>query len=395
MGNSDPKNHSLLKNINTNDSIPAMWDETVNGFAERLAMLKEKLNLAYAGTDKCLAVKDANRSFHKLFDTFPSRYLNKHLGKVVKSATFGSYVESLLNAPNKPMKQGVTFLFPGQEKELSRELSPLASNGKEIICHHVRLTTGGFLFFFEESRPDATSEEAMRTICRGIQKELEKSTKRCDAVLGKSPDSIALDVDHSRRLRGAFHRLRRLEQTFSTYAALHKDYACYSAPLSLRLVFNQALDRLVEEVLAEIRDGHEPPSLSSEEMKKGVLLEIDQAVDMVEGESKLMEELFYQLLHNAWKFKNPKFRVYVQITHHNNHYVILFKDNGRGIAPALKERIFSPFFQGPHTAGQYSGVGLGLAIARRIVELHNGEIQCDESHEQSACFHVRLPLPEN
>jgi signal transduction histidine kinase len=68
-----------------------------------------------------------------------------------------------------------------------------------------------------------------------------------------------------------------------------------------------------------------------------------------------------------------------------------FSDTGPGVPSELREHIFEPFV----SYGKRQGAGLGLAIARRIVREHGGEICLDSLREEGAAFVVRLPLGEN
>jgi signal transduction histidine kinase len=73
--------------------------------------------------------------------------------------------------------------------------------------------------------------------------------------------------------------------------------------------------------------------------------------------------------------------------------VIVFEDNGRGIPPEELERIFDRFFRGdPSRTG--SGFGLGLAIARQIIEAHGGTIRAERGGAGGAVFRITLPLEE-
>ncbi|MFO8036696.1 MAG: GAF domain-containing sensor histidine kinase [Anaerolineales bacterium] len=74
----------------------------------------------------------------------------------------------------------------------------------------------------------------------------------------------------------------------------------------------------------------------------------------------------------------------------NHHLEIRFSDTGPGVSEEIRERIFEPFF----SQGKREGAGLGLAIAHRIVEEHEGELSLECGESQGATFLVTLPLPE-
>jgi signal transduction histidine kinase len=70
-------------------------------------------------------------------------------------------------------------------------------------------------------------------------------------------------------------------------------------------------------------------------------------------------------------------------------WIVSVEDAGEGLAPAVRERLYQPF-----TSGRSGGVGLGLAVARRFIELHGGELELASGTLGGACFRVILPLGE-
>jgi len=71
--------------------------------------------------------------------------------------------------------------------------------------------------------------------------------------------------------------------------------------------------------------------------------------------------------------------------------VIAVKDNGIGIAPENRERIFG-LFQRLHGRQEYEGTGIGLAICKKIVEQHGGDIRIDGATGEGSTFSVVLPV---
>jgi signal transduction histidine kinase len=74
------------------------------------------------------------------------------------------------------------------------------------------------------------------------------------------------------------------------------------------------------------------------------------------------------------------------------HVEIRVCDRGPGIPPALRERIFEPFFRLPGASEREGGVGLGLALVRSIAQRHSGTVHNEERPGGGACFVLRLPL---
>lgn len=72
------------------------------------------------------------------------------------------------------------------------------------------------------------------------------------------------------------------------------------------------------------------------------------------------------------------------------YYEIVFKDIGIGFDPKYKEQIFI-LFQRLHRTSEYNGTGIGLALRKKIVESHYGEIFVEAAENEGAAFHIILP----
>jgi PAS domain S-box-containing protein len=117
----------------------------------------------------------------------------------------------------------------------------------------------------------------------------------------------------------------------------------------------------------------------------------------VTGDSDRLQQVFWNLLSNAIKFTPHDGRIDVKlsiVSSKNSAAQIQISDNGIGIAPEFLPRVFDHFRQADgSTTRKYGGLGLGLAIVRRLVELHGGSVDVESSgKEQGSTFIVRLPL---
>jgi CheY-like chemotaxis protein len=114
----------------------------------------------------------------------------------------------------------------------------------------------------------------------------------------------------------------------------------------------------------------------------------------VMGDKNRLQQVVWNLLSNAVKFSKKGGRVHVTTQRFDSHLAINVADNGAGIAPEHLERIFERFNQADSsTTRVHSGLGLGLSIAKHLVELHGGTIMAQsEGLGRGASFVVRLPL---
>jgi PAS domain S-box-containing protein len=104
-----------------------------------------------------------------------------------------------------------------------------------------------------------------------------------------------------------------------------------------------------------------------------------------------MIQLFQNLIGNALKFhgEEPP-RVEISAALKGNDWIFSVKDNGIGIDPQYKDRIFE-IFQRLHTREEYSGTGIGLAIAKKIVQRHGGRIWVDSEPGKGTTFRFTIP----
>jgi signal transduction histidine kinase len=113
----------------------------------------------------------------------------------------------------------------------------------------------------------------------------------------------------------------------------------------------------------------------------------------ISGDPDRLQQVFWNLLSNAVKFTPPGGRVDVRLQATAQNVSIVVTDTGVGIDPEFLPFVFERFRQADSTSTrQHSGMGLGLAIVRHVVELHGGSVRAESAGEgQGASFTVVLP----
>ena len=140
------------------------------------------------------------------------------------------------------------------------------------------------------------------------------------------------------------------------------------------------LDAIVEEVLADL----EPLAVE----KNIKLIGKCEDATMI-GSDILIYRLVYNLVENAIKYNHPLGRVTVTAYQRNKHVYLAVEDTGSGIPKELRERVFEPFFRVDKSRSrELGGVGLGLALVREIVRVHDGSICIKSGKTGGTIFEV-------
>ena len=115
---------------------------------------------------------------------------------------------------------------------------------------------------------------------------------------------------------------------------------------------------------------------------------------VVHGDRDRLTQLVANLLNNAARYTPPGGRIWVDARTEDGNAVLSVRDTGRGIEPQVIERIFDMFVQGRSALERVGGgLGIGLALARRIAELHGGTLVAhSEGVNRGAEFVLRVPL---
>lgn len=125
-----------------------------------------------------------------------------------------------------------------------------------------------------------------------------------------------------------------------------------------------------------------------------IKVEIDPKMPLLCLDAVLMEQVVFNLLDNACKYAPPGTPVKVWAMRTAQHIAIEVADQGPGIPPEDREKVFDMFYRVQAADSQVAGTGLGLAICRGIVEAHGGTIKAEPGlHGGGTCIIIHLPLP--
>src|SRR5579884_453865 len=128
--------------------------------------------------------------------------------------------------------------------------------------------------------------------------------------------------------------------------------------------------------------------------KNAVRISVEHApeLDVVRGDERRVRQILFNLLSNAVKFTPSGGTVVVTTAARGGEALVTVADTGPGIAPEDQERIFEEFQQTGVGAQQREGTGLGLALSKRLVELHGGRIWVESELGRGSRFTFTLPI---
>jgi signal transduction histidine kinase len=147
------------------------------------------------------------------------------------------------------------------------------------------------------------------------------------------------------------------------------------------------LPRIIKSIIDVSRPAAEAKEIS-------IFENLDSSIESIKGDPDRLQQIVNNLMSNAIKFTPKGGNISVRLQREDSSAVITVADTGIGISPEFLPRIFDQFTQSdPASTRRYGGLGIGLALARKLIELHGGTIRAESKGEgKGATFIVTLPL---
>ncbi len=150
-----------------------------------------------------------------------------------------------------------------------------------------------------------------------------------------------------------------------------------------RAVIN--LNKLVNEVNESLK-----PIAESQNIK--IIIKNSDKISIRANKDKLKQALT-NIVHNAIIYSNSGQTVQISVFKDSNNTFVKIKDNGIGMNPSTMENIFERFYRSDEARTKHAGTGIGLAITKKIIEMHGGSVSTTSSLGNGSSFTVSIPNP--
>ncbi len=145
----------------------------------------------------------------------------------------------------------------------------------------------------------------------------------------------------------------------------------------------------LHDILEELR-----PNLEILAGSRKLVVQVQPSLPLVRCDAERVGQVLTNLLENAAKFSPPDSMIVVGAERHEGGVKVGVLDEGQGVPPEFRERVFERFYQVEDgSPGRQHGTGLGLAICKNIIEAHGGRIWVESSAGQGSIFYFTLPSP--
>ena len=265
-----------------------------------------------------------------------------------------------------------------------------------------------------------SEKDALGRAILEMKKELQEYSEKMEQLVAERTEDLARSNDDLQQFAHvASHDLKEPLRKISTFSNILSEEQNGSFSDKGRIYLNkirkasQRMSSMVEGILNYSMVGTNEPAFEKVDLQ----IVLEDVVDdlelfimqkeaevkysnlpVVEGIPMLLQQLFYNLINNALKFSRPGTRPVISISRSPDvrnagklsciHIIV--QDNGIGFSPLHADRIFNVFSR-LNSKEKYEGTGLGLALCRKIMHRHKGEIYAESQEGEGATFHILIP----
>ncbi len=339
--------------------------DTISGDKARLETILDNMADGVIMTDNEGDISLANRAVKKLFKIKDA--VNKPLIEAVRDYE----VDELLKLCIQTLEVQDTQYESGTSKKFLRAIAVPITSYKP----------GGVLILFQDLTDIRNLQTTRRELIGNISHEFRTPLASIKAMVETLQDG-AVDnreeaMDFLARIAGEVDRLTQMVAELAELTRIETG----KAELRLETV---NLNLLIEEIIKQLSPQAERQQLS---IKK----DLDSALPPVQADIERIRQVIVNLTHNAIKFTSPGGNITIASRSNDNSVTVDVTDTGTGISRSDLPHVFERFYKAD-TARSGGGTGMGLAIAKHVVEAHGGSIRVRSEEGKGSTFSFDLPL---
>lgn len=371
--------------------LASVWTALPGGPPRRIVHAPFRPELSDAEASPMLRTEATRLAMKQVLDTAKPLRIDDYsawlqargAGPEVAGAVTGLGVGPVLLLPIRRDQEAVAVL--GLARASGHSFSPEDSAVFESVARLAALAFENARLYGEMVRLRKEAEDATVAKDRFLAHVSHDLRNPLTSILGWSTLLRGMRNDPVQFMRG----LDVIERNAKSQVQLVEDLLDVSRIASGQL----ALEIAVEDVQAAVDTALDAARLAASSKKIELIVAVDNDIGTIAVDSDRFRQIIWNLVSNAVKFTPSGGTVTVSAQRLASTLQLAVSDTGRGITPEFLPRVFSAFEQAERGAGRSSGLGLGLAIVRRLVELHGGTIRAESAGEnRGSCFTVELPI---
>jgi two-component system phosphate regulon sensor histidine kinase PhoR len=336
--------------------------ETISEDRTRLATILDNMADGVIMTDTGGNISLANQTAKKLFN------IKEPEDKPLIEAVRDHEVDELLKLCLKTAEMQSVQYESGTSKRYLRAIA-------------VPITGSGVLLLFQDLTSLRNLQTTRRELIGNISHEFRTPLAGIKAMVetlhGGAIDDKKAAGDFLNRIDSEVDRLTQLVAELTELSRIETG----QAELKLEPL---DINNLVEEVTAQLKPQVERGKLT---VVKGLATDLP----LVPADKARIRQVIVNLLHNAIKFTDAGGQITITSRREGDSVTVAIADTGRGIAREYQPHVFERFYKGDKArAGE--GTGMGLAIAKHIVEVHGGDIRVESEEGRGSTFSFSLPI---
>jgi PAS domain S-box-containing protein len=309
----------------------------------------------------------------------------------------GRSILGIIDTPyREAFKKLTQNIFKGKSGKMEFEITGLKGTHRWLETHAVPLKNaeGKIISLLGVTR-DITERKKAEDELKKYADELEISNKELEHFAY----AASHDLQEPLRMVSSFLNLveKRIDVHLDDTTRQYINFASDGA---------ERMKRLIQDLLQYSRVGRNKENFASidlnevvqnvthvldEKIKKNSALITRKTLPVITANKTLITHLFVNLVNNALKYHNgEQTKIEIGSIEEPVNHILYVKDNGIGIDPKFFEMIFI-IFKRLHTKKEYSGTGIGLAISKKIVEIHKGKIWVESEPGKGSTFYFSIP----